>query len=174
MRTRNTLMTLAAALLLTGPAVSAALAQTTAAPPAGEGRFARLDTNGDGFIDTSEAKGRLAEHFDQIDADHDGRLSRDELKAAHHGMKDGKPGKEGKGGHLAMLDTDHDGKVSWAEFTAGIKSHFDQLDANRDGYLDATELRVAHRHGGHHGDGAPGDGHWGAPDGQTPPPMPPK
>ena len=171
MRTRNTLMILTAALLLTGPAALSVAAQTASAPPpAKEGHFAKLDANGDGFIDKSEARGPLAEHFDAVDTDHDGRLSREELKAAHaahQGMKGDKPAKNHKGG-LAVLDADHDGRVSWAEFSAGIKTHFDGLDTNHDGYIDATEMRVAHRHGGHHdhGDG----GTWGAPKGQTPPP----
>ncbi len=173
MRTRNTLMIVTAALVLTGPAVLPALAQTAPPPPAKEGHFAKLDANGDGFIDKSEAKGPLAEHFDAIDTDHDGRLSRDELKAARaaHGMKGDKTGKDRKGGGLAMLDADHDGRVSWAEFSAGIKSHFDQLDANHDGYLDATEMRAAHRHGGHHDHG--NGGTWGGAKDQTPPPATP-
>ncbi len=177
MRIRNGFMSLAVCLLLSGPAafpVWAQTAPTTApSPPAGANHFAKLDANGDGFIDKTEARGRLVRNFDAIDTDHDGRLSRDELKAAwaaHRGMKDDKkdggPGKGGdKAGHLAMLDTDHDRKISWAEFSAGIKAHFDQLDANHDGYLDAGELRKAH-HGKHGKDGAP-SGTWG---GQTPAP----
>ncbi|WP_443749520.1 EF-hand domain-containing protein [Asticcacaulis solisilvae] len=175
MRIRNGFMSLAAALLLTGPAAFPVWAQTTppaapAAPaPDHENHFAKLDTNGDGFIDKSEARGRLAEHFDEIDTDHDGRLSRDELKAAwaaHRGMKGDKAEKHGdKAGHLAMLDTDHDGRISWAEFSAGIKAHFDQLDTNHDGYLDANELRAAHRHGGKHGHGKDVGGKDAAPSG---------
>lgn len=177
MRIRNGFMSLAASLLLTGPAALPVWAQTPApaAPsaPAGESHFAKLDANGDGFIDKTEARGRLAEHFDDIDTNHDGHLDRGELKAAwaaRRGMKGDKPGKGGdKAGHMAMLDTDHDGKVSWAEFSAGIKAHFDQVDINHDGYLDATELRAAHHHGGKHGgnkDVAPA-APWG---GQTPAP----
>jgi Ca2+-binding EF-hand superfamily protein len=168
-------MILTAALLLTGPSAlpaSAQMASTPAPAQAKEGHFARLDTNGDGYVDKSEVRGPLAEHFDAIDSDHDGRLSREELKAARaaHGMKGNKAGKEGKGGGLAMLDADHDGRVSWAEFSAGIKAHFDRLDANHDGYLDATEARMAHRHGGHHDHGAAST--WGAPKDQTSPAPP--
>jgi len=168
MRIRNGFMSLAAFLLLSLPAVPVG-AQTTqpAAPaaPAGESHFARRDTNGDGFIGKDEARGHVAEHFDAIDTDHDGRLSRNELKAAwtaHRGMKGDKAGKgAGKAGHLAMLDTDRDGKVSWAEFSAGIKAHFDRLDANHDGYLDAAELRMAH-HGKRGGSkDAVASGTWG-------------
>lgn len=49
----------------------------------GEGMFARFDTNGDGFIDRTEAanRPRLAQNFDAIDSNRDGRLSKDELRA---------------------------------------------------------------------------------------------
>ncbi|MCX8005783.1 MAG: hypothetical protein N2688_12660, partial [Burkholderiaceae bacterium] len=55
----------------------------------GAGMFARLDTNGDGFIDRNEAasRPRLAQQFDAIDSNRDGRLSKDELRAwrqQHH------------------------------------------------------------------------------------------
>ncbi|MGA8516272.1 MAG: calcium sensor EFh [Burkholderiaceae bacterium] len=48
----------------------------------GKGR-ASLDTNNDQLISRSEAKGhqRLEKHFDAIDSNKDGQLSRDELKA---------------------------------------------------------------------------------------------
>jgi len=45
----------------------------------------KLDTDGDGRISRAEAAGapRLAEHFDAIDANGDGFISHDEMKAAH-------------------------------------------------------------------------------------------
>jgi Ca2+-binding EF-hand superfamily protein len=50
----------------------------------GEG-FAKADVNKDGFIDKAEAANlpRLAKHFDQLDADKDGRVSQAEMQAAH-------------------------------------------------------------------------------------------
>src|SRR5690606_20048223 len=43
------------------------------------------------------------------------------------------------------LDADKDGKVTLDEFTAGHKKRYEELDANKDGSLDATELRQAAR-----------------------------
>jgi hypothetical protein len=82
-----------------------ALAQTPAAPatqadPAQGARtpgkaLKALDTNNDSMISRAEAQGkpRLVKHFDAIDANKDGQLSTDEMKAhrkAHKG--EGKSG----------------------------------------------------------------------------------
>jgi Ca2+-binding EF-hand superfamily protein len=52
----------------------------------------KLDTNGDGKISKDEAKAapRLAERFDQIDANKDGFITPDEMKAAHEKMRSAK------------------------------------------------------------------------------------
>ncbi|WP_137924362.1 EF-hand domain-containing protein [Cupriavidus sp. 2SB] len=45
--------------------------------------FSVADANGDGFISRDEAKvnPQLAEHFDEIDVDRDGQVSKQELRA---------------------------------------------------------------------------------------------
>ena len=49
------------------------------------GMFKKLDTDGDGRISRAEAQAapRLAANFDAIDANHDGFITPDEMKAAH-------------------------------------------------------------------------------------------
>ena len=121
------------------------------------GRFATLDHNGDGYLDKTEVSGKLAENFDKIDTNHDGKLSRDELRAAWKAHRGGHH--HGHHGHhmgLAKLDTDHDGRVSFAEFTAAMRAHFDRLDTNHDGYIDSSEMAARHKHAGHGGHGT-----WG-------------
>ncbi len=47
-------------------------------------KFAAADANQDGLLDRAEAQGgmpRVAKHFDEIDADHDGKLSQSEIVA---------------------------------------------------------------------------------------------
>jgi Ca2+-binding EF-hand superfamily protein len=137
--------------------------------PGGENRFNRLDANGDGTIDQTEApqrphrsrahaKARLAEwdadgsgdisaeefpgpldHFDRMDSDGDGFLSIEELRA-------GMPGPP-RGAGFAGDDADLDGMVSLDEFS-GTEEWFDHLDADGDGYLTRDEVRQMHPDGG--------------------------
>lgn len=150
-----------AGLLLLAPLASPLLAQSTPAAPARP----MLDANRDGIIDRAEAakSPRLAERFDRLDRDNDGRLTADERP---HGKMRGKH--KGRHGGLERLDSDKDGRISRAEFDAGqaaraatmdkhgekhgkragMQQHppmdFAAIDANRDGYLVGSELRAHH------------------------------
>ncbi len=125
----------------TGLAIAASPTGPRPAPP-------RMDANNDGVIDRQEAAAhpRLAQRFDELDKNKDGKLSRDELPAPRHGMRDGRHhggmhgGRDGRGGGGFMrgMDTDNDGRISAAEYRA----HFDRLDVNKDGYIDQAD-RVA-------------------------------
>ena len=156
--TMNRLLPLAAALLLV-PLAAPLFAQ---APDAGRGH-ARLDANADGVIDRAEAakSPRLAEHFDKLDRNADGRLSADERpQHRRKGMRHG---------GMQRLDTDGDGRLSRGEFDAGQAKReamraqhaakagtqakarpampapdFAAIDSNRDGYLVGSELRAHH------------------------------
>lgn len=157
-----------AGLLLLAPLSLPLLAQSAADAPRAR---ASLDANRDGAIDRAEAAKapRLAARFDQLDRNHDGRLTRDE-----RGMRHGRGGKRHHDGGIDRLDTDKDGRISRAEFAvmetrmaerrarhaeragkaganaAGIKPghrapmDFAAIDANRDGYLVRSELRAHH------------------------------
>lgn len=155
---------LAAALLALGATAA------VAAPPAAPDARARVNTdaNGDGAIDRAEAakSPRLAEKFDQLDRNRDGRLTADERPQGKGMHGDGRrgPGGYGKRGGMERLDTDGDGRISRAEFDAGQAARaqreaakggeaaakrgpafdFAAADANRDGYLVRSELRAYH------------------------------
>jgi len=128
------------ALLALALASAAAFAATTGD---GTSAHARLDANNDGAIDRAEAAAhpRLAEHFDQLDRNRDGRLSADERPQWR--------GHDGRGhGHerLERLDADADGRISRAELgpDAKLASRFAEIDANHDGYLVRSEVRAWH------------------------------
>jgi hypothetical protein len=62
-------------------------------PPKAENIIAKLDTDKDGAISKAEvaADQRMAEHFDEVDADHDGKVTAAELTAFFATMKRPEP-----------------------------------------------------------------------------------
>jgi Ca2+-binding EF-hand superfamily protein len=106
----------------------------------GSERLKQADTNGDGMISREEAKAlpMIAKHFDEIDANHDGQITADELRAFHE---------KRRAEQFKKVDTNGDGKISKAEAQANaprLYEHFDQLDTNKDGFLTPDELKAAH------------------------------
>lgn len=122
----------------------------TAAPDAGKpARHARIDANGDGFIDRSEAAAhpRMAQQFDTLDANKDGRITADERP--QHGMRDGKGGGQGgrdgmRGGRMQELDANKDGRFSRTELAGRERmlKNFGAIDANSDGMLSREEMQA--------------------------------
>ena len=143
----------------------------------GRGGLRKLDTDKDGMISLAEASGhRIADKFAEIDADKDGKLSRDELhamKKAHHGDRgEGDRGWHGKDPAeraamvLARFDADKDGSLTAAELAEHprMAEHFAEVDTDKDGKLTVAELtafKASHPGKGHgrgHGKGH-GRGH---------------
>lgn len=135
------------ALALSAALASGAAIAQQAAPAAGSSDASRqrLDANGDGVVDKGEAakSPRLAQQFDQLDKNHDGRLTADERSQMHRGGGDGEGGMHDR---MQQLDTDHDGRISSKEAAAKpeMAQRFAKLDANHDGYLDRSDFQ-AHR-----------------------------
>ena len=90
---------------------------------------------------------RLAAHFDEIDANHDGQVSFEELRAFHAANRAARGDRAAK--MLKSIDTDGDGRISKAEALAAAAARFDRADANKDGFLTVEEMKAArHAHGG--------------------------
>ena len=116
----------------TGLVFAAAPTSTSPAPQ-------RLDANNDGVVDRQEAAARphLAQRFDELDKNKDGKLAGDEMP---------RRGQRGPGGHpFAELDKDKDGRVSKAEAAADPKfaERFAKMDANQDGFVDKADRELA-------------------------------
>jgi len=87
--------------------------------------FERMDANKDGKISKEEAKNRIADAFDRIDTNKDGYIDKDELRRfVARNMADG-----GRGGPFAGPGAGPQGP------------DFDALDKNADGRLTREELK---------------------------------
>jgi len=127
-----------------------AFAGAAVAVPPADGAAQRpriqLDANQDGAISREEAAKmpRLAEKFDSLDKNRDGKLDASERPQRRGGREHG--GRHGGHGGIGALDADGDGRISRAE--AGkfprLGESFDRADRNRDGYLVRSELRAHH------------------------------
>jgi Ca2+-binding EF-hand superfamily protein len=126
--------------ILTALGLAAATSAAFAAPEGRGDRMKAADTNGDGMISREEAKAlpRLAKRFDEIDTNKDGQISADEMRASHQ---------KARGESWKKLDTNADGKVSKAEAQANaprLAERFEQIDANKDGFITPEEMKAAH------------------------------
>jgi Ca2+-binding EF-hand superfamily protein len=108
------------------------------------------------------AQGRDGAALEQADANHDGKVTKQEYNDARaalfarmdrngDGFIDDTGSREGaneRGQRAAAalrgrIDTNGDGKVSKEEFVNAPTMMFDKFDANKDGVLDAQELEAA-------------------------------
>ncbi len=98
----------------------------------------KMDTDKDGKISRAEATEKMAQRFDQMDTNKDGFITQDELQK----LRDGKKNKDKKG---MKMDKDQDGKISRSEASGKLATHFDAIDANKDGFLTKDELKDARK-----------------------------
>jgi Ca2+-binding EF-hand superfamily protein len=130
--------------------IASAALLAVAAPEGREGhgsgmeRLKQADTNGDGMISRDEAKAlpRIAKHFDEIDANHDGQITSEELRAFHASRME-----QARAEHWKKLDTNGDGRISLDEAKANaprLAEHFQAIDTNGDGFITPDELKAAH------------------------------
>lgn len=149
--------------------------------------FANRDTNRDGFLTADELQmrdGMRGQHgdmvmhrmdgdgapramgdanvaFDRLDANHDGKITRDEfgkarqIRIEQRVMADGQRRevrviRRGGGMMVAAMfqraDANHDGRVSLVEATGAALQHFDMMDANRDGRITPEERAAGRAH----------------------------
>lgn len=126
-----------------------AVAQTSSSPQSA--RALRGDSNGDGSLSRAEFVAKAEQRFARMDANRDGRVTREERREIRGGKHRG--GKGMRGGRFQRMDADRDGRVSRAEAFARPTRMFDRADTNRDGYIDQAEQQAlkgkrAERRGG--------------------------
>ena len=108
------------------------------------------------------AQGREGPALEQADANHDGKVTKQEYTDARAAQfsrmdrnddgfiddADSRAGANERGQRAAKalrgrIDSNGDGKISKEEFVNAPTMLFDKFDANKDGVLDATELEAA-------------------------------
>lgn len=125
--------------LLSGFA-SSAHAQAAAAPDAAQliERIMQADTNGDGQVTRAELIAYRAQQFARFDRNGDGYIDRNDVPAIMASRFEPRLNQM-----LAQFDANHDGRASREEFVNGPTPGFDMADANHDGLVVPTEIRVA-------------------------------
>jgi hypothetical protein len=98
------------------------------------GRFAGLDSNGDGVITRGEWRGNDTS-FQQIDRNKDGVLAGDEIRRGKHDKRTDRD---------RRFDTNGDGVINRGEWR-GDDASFRNRDRNGDGVLSGDELRRGER-----------------------------
>jgi Ca2+-binding EF-hand superfamily protein len=102
---------------------------------------------------------RMYDLLRKLDRDKDGKINLEDLKALRQQIVSDRVD-----ALIRELDTDKDGKISRAEAKGEILKDFDQLDLNKDGYIDRDELLKAAsaKHPTAPGRTPPSDGQTGA------------
>ncbi|MBB5014678.1 EF-hand domain-containing protein [Rehaibacterium terrae] len=88
-------------------------------------------------IGVAELEERLAARSAEIDADGDGYISFEELRAWREAQREQRMRER-----FARLDTDGDGRVSVAEFEARHRERVARMDADGDGIVTREEFRA--------------------------------
>lgn len=160
-------------------AIAASLALTSLATPSFAARerptpeqrvewmMKRLDTNGDKKVSLEEVQARASVAFKGFDADGNGQVTRDEIKAKRQAFREARkewraamdktgaektealeklkdmrpmmlPGMRPR--VFAMADTDKNGSLSLAEVSEQAGKMFKRRDRNGDGFIDTSDF----------------------------------
>ena len=98
-----------------------------------------MDANHDGTLSRDELLAEVGRVFSGYDHNHDGKLTRDEY-AEGPGVRSAMGGFVKQ--HSEEIDADRDGIITKEELTATATRMFDRTDANRDGQLSPLETAL--------------------------------
>ena len=107
-------------------------------PQNAEQRMANLDRNRDGTVSEDEYEDAIRNTFRALDADHNNRVSADELASASAPQQDGMLSPADR---IRRIDMNTDGELTEEELERGAEQAFELLDTNDDDALDLGELK---------------------------------
>lgn len=113
----------------------------------GRGRHMMIDANEDGVVSAEEAASAADEVFTAMDADDDGKLTKEEYMSVRMGPQRGyfperhAAMQAAKSARFTEMDGDKDNMVSKAEFLDSAKRHHAAADADGDGKVSPWEHR---------------------------------
>lgn len=135
---RKILLIAAGAAALAVSACGLAQAQNGPEDRGGRHGIFESDANADGVLTQAELNAGRDTLFARLDADHNGQLSREEMRAQRgEHRRGGRRGGQGAG--LEGADANTDGNITRDEFLARPIQMFERLDANHDGVISASE-----------------------------------
>ena len=141
---RKILLVAAGAAALATAACGLAQAQSGNESGVRHGVF-RSDSNSDGVLTRAEFDAGRVAQFTRLDADNNGQLTREEMRAEHgerggeHRGRRGHRGGPGGHGGFEGADANNDGNITRDEFLARPIAMFERLDANHNGVIEASE-----------------------------------
>ena len=142
---RKILLVATGAAVLATAACGFAQAQSGNESAGGRHGIFQSDSNSDGVLTRAEFDAGRAAQFARLDADNNGQLTREEMRAGRgdRGEHRGRRGHRGRGpggpGGLEGADANNDGNITREEFLARPIAMFERLDANRNGVIEASE-----------------------------------
>jgi Ca2+-binding EF-hand superfamily protein len=108
--------------------------------------FQAMDANHDGKVSRDEHAAAARKMFVTMDANKNDKVTAAEMDAAHEkvaGQK-AKPGDMTAAEKIKVIDTDADGILTAEEHAAGSRKMFDTMDTDKDGALSEAELAAGH------------------------------
>ena len=126
------------AALLIGAAVISQPAH--ARPGHGPGHWQQMDENGDGVVSRDEAEASAKARFEKADGDGDGSVTQEEIKAAREAKR-----AERADARFEEADTNSDGVLSEDEAVGRALLRFDEVDTDGDGTISEDERKAARK-----------------------------
>ncbi len=124
----------------------AAAAQEAAGKGGSDAQFKAMDANRDGKLSREEHAAGAKKMFEAMDRSKDGKVTEVEMDVAHQKRTGRIPAGDemSSAEKIKVVDRNSDGILSAEEHAAGSRLMFGKMDANKDGHLSPAEVEAGH------------------------------